>query len=167
MNTLLILNLHSSFVSLVTIIIIVFTVFMVHFFLFVRNYDHRQISNLLQIPVNFVIVLQQREQLLNLKKKLEVDRNKMVESQQNEGPESGGTLSKIGEDEKLCIETLMKDRVFLLQKLEEYEEQVKYHQKEIQRDLDTVEENVKIISQYKEVIGLLKSMLEISKQFPE
>lgn len=91
----------------------------------------------------------------------------MVESQQNEGPESGGTLSKIGEDEKLCIETLMKDRVFLLQKLEEYEEQVKYHQKEIQRDLDTVEKNVEIISQYKEVIGLLKSMLEISKQFPE
>lgn len=112
--------------------------------------------------------LQQREQLIKLRKKLETDREATAESQpKGEGPKGTGDSTQSATDADLRADALIKDRVFLLHKLEEYESLVKLHQQEIRRVFEMAEENVQIISHYQEEIGFLKSTMEIQRQFPE
>ncbi|XP_047473750.1 uncharacterized protein LOC125028319 isoform X2 [Penaeus chinensis] len=110
----------------------------------------------------------QREQLIKLRKKLESEREATTESQpKGEGPEGAGDSTQSANDADLQADALIKDQVFLLHKLEEYESLVKLHQQEIRRVFEMAEENLQVISHYQEEIGFLKSTMEIQKQFPE
>lgn len=120
------------------------------------------------MSINFAFVLQQREQLVKLRQKLESERDATAKSPPIvEDPECGGTSTPSVSYADSRDDGLIKDQVFLQRKLEEYENLVKHQQEDIRRMLELVDENVRIISHFQEEIGFLKSTMEIQKLFPE